>query len=211
MTTFAPAPLVKLSARRFADAVAALVEEQPGWMDGRCVLESSLYDRLRQAMTGSRAGGRAVPGSRPPLRVDVLTWMAEVDRVTAGWGVSNRKYTSDLPASWGARRMSTPARLRELACRQWAPEDADRLDAQADMLEKWTVTATELLGDAPPSIPLRLPCPVPACGQMWVYKHSSSGERVRRFALLVSEAGAICGACGAKWEDLDWLARVLNT
>ena len=197
MTTFAPAPLVKLSARRFADAVAALVEEQPGWHDGRCVLESSLYDRLRQAMTGSRSGGRAVPGSRAPLRVDVLTWMAEVDRVTAGWAK-------------GGASSATPARLRALAARKWTPDDADRLDALADILEGWTVTATELLGDAVVQVPLRLPCP--ACGELWAYR-MAGGERVRRFALVASENGASCGSCGVAYpvEQFDWLAKLLNS
>ena len=195
VTTFGP-PLVKLPARRFADAVAALVDEQPGWLDGRCVMQAGRYHRLRQSLTAKSSGaGRAVQSSCAPLRVDVLTWLAEVDRVTAGWG---------------ARQADTPVRLREMASRQWAPEDADRLDALAEMLEKWTVTATELLGDAPAQVPLRLRCP--ACGELWAYR-SAGGERVRRFALVASEAGASCGACGAVWpvEKFDWLAKLLNS
>ncbi len=195
MTTFAPPPLVKLSARRFADAVARLVEEQPGWLDGRCVLEGSLYDRLRGAMDGSAPmARRSVSKSRPPLRLDVLTLVAEVDRVTAGWGIGQ-----------GA----TPERLRELASRQWTPDDADKLDAQAALIEKWSETAAELLGDAAVQVPLRLPCP--ACGQLWAYRRSGE-ERVRRFALLASEAGASCESCGCSWpvEKFDWLARLLR-
>jgi hypothetical protein len=146
-------------------------------------------------MTAKSGGvGRSVPSSCAPLRIDVLTWMAEVDRVTAQWGV---------------HQADTPDRLRELAARQWTPDDADKLDAQAALLERWTVTATELLGDAVVLVPLRLPCP--ACGQMWAYRRSGD-ERVRRFALLASEAGAQCDACGCSWpvEKFEWLARLLR-
>lgn len=195
MTTFAARPLVQLPARRFTNAVAALVEEQPGWLNGRCVMQASRYARLRQSMTAKSAGaGRAVPSSCAPLRVDVLTLLAEVDRVTAGWGVA---------------QTDTPGRLRELAARRWTPEDADKLDAQADLLEKWAATAEELLGDAPAQVPLRLPCP--SCGELWAYRRTG-GEHVRRFALLASEAGASCDACGAIWpvSQFQFLAKLLR-
>lgn len=195
MTTFAP-PLVQLSARRFAQAVAALVEDRVDWVDGRCVTSESLYGRLRGALTAKTvSAGGGVACSRAPLRIDVLALLAEVDSTTAGWG---------------ANGVDTVERLRELASRQGTPEQTEALDAQAGLVEKWTVVAAELLRDTPPVVPLRVPCP--SCGELWAYRQAG-GERVRSYALRASEAGASCAACRAVWpvEQFDWLATLLRS
>ena len=76
-------------------------------------------------------------------------------------------------------------------------------------VEGWTLQAVEVLGDKPPEVALRLPCP--SCDKRFVYR-LSAGERVRSSALRVSEAGARCLACHATWpvDRLEFLAKLLG-
>ena len=191
-------PLVILSARNFADAVAALVDERASFLGGRCVCEDSTYARLRAGLNAKTASlRRTVSKSRAPLRLDVLALLSEIDRVVAGW-------------SGGRADASTPERLRALSSQRWTPEDRDRLDDRAAILRGWSDDAARLLDDTPPEVPLRLPCP--ACGELWAYRMAGA-ERIRAYALrAASEVGASCSGCGAVWpvEQFDWLSRLLR-
>jgi predicted RNA-binding Zn-ribbon protein involved in translation (DUF1610 family) len=101
------------------------------------------------------------------------------------------------------------ARLRQLAADNYRPQDCSTLDGWTAALEAWTLTAAELLGDRPPEIALRLPCP--RCGKRYVYR-LSAGEHVRSWALRISEDGARCQSCRATWQpsEFEWLARLLG-
>lgn len=193
MTSYAA---TKPAARRLTDAVTALVDNNVTWHEGRCVLQDSIYDRLKDSMTGRTAGtARSAAASRAPLRIDVLTLIAEIDRTTATWN-----HNHDF----------TPAALRELAAHNWTPQETQTAEDLADTIEKWTLTAEQILNEAPASVPLRLPCP--ACSKLWTYRRTET-ENVRTYALRASENGATCGACNAEWpvEQYEWLSRVLNS
>ncbi len=137
-------------ARRLADAVAALVDDRFGWLNGRCVRQDSIYTRLKDAMTGRTTGtGAAAAASRAPLRIDVLTLITEIDTTTARWNHTHQ------PAAEA---------LRELATRTWTPDQTETVEDIADTIERWTTSAAQILNDAPPSVPLRLPCP--ACARL---------------------------------------------
>ena len=88
-------------------------------------------------------------------------------------------------------------------------QDCDLLDDMTARVEEFTLLAVEVLGDRPPEVALRLPCP--SCDKRSVYR-SSSGERVRSSARRVSEAGARCLACNAWWEPakLEFLAKLIG-
>ena len=91
------------------------------------------------------------------------------------------------------------------------PQDCELIDGYTGRVESWTPEAVEVLGDKPPEVALRLPCPVADCGKRFVYR-LSAGERVRSSALRVSESGARCLACGATWpvDRLEFLAKLLG-
>ena len=97
--------------------------------------------------------------------------------------------------------------LRTLAGTVWTPDDVDELQARTAMLTAWTRSAMDLLGEAPPKVPVRKPCPI--CSELWAY---SGQERVRHYALIVDEDGAHCGSCRAVWgpDQLQLLARMLD-
>ncbi len=186
-----------LARRRLDRAVHGLADVQPHWLNGRVDWSARLYDRLRGALKGSARGasGRRVPGSRLPCAAAVLALLVEVDAVVA---------------SWEPDAVGTVDKLHKLIGRGWRPQDVSKLDSYSEQLEKWTADASELLGDAPVVVPLRLPCP--RCGQRYIYRRSRSEETVRSDALRVSESGAECLGCRAVWEpaEFHWLARLLG-
>jgi hypothetical protein len=135
-----------------------------------------------------------MPASRPPCHTRVLSLLIEIDQAAAAWEPDG----SD-----------TLARLRAAAERDRRPQDCSLLDGYTARVEGWTLEAVEVLGDKPPEVALRLPCP--SCDKRFVYR-LSAGENVRSAALRVSEAGARCLACRASWEPakLEFLAKLLG-
>lgn len=182
--------------RRLSEAVFAFAEPQPIWLGGICRWSDPLYVRLRDALKGSKqVGRRQVPDSRLPCRTDILTLIIDVDMTVAEW----------QPDGEGA--LDRLVRLRD---RSWRPDDIELIDSHHAQLQRWTVTAVELLGDKAPTVALRLPCP--SCGKSHVYRRNQSGDSVRVWALQVSEDGARCQSCHAVWqpEQLEFLARLLG-
>ena len=186
-----------LARRRLDDAVHALAEPVPVWHSGVCRWSHPLYTRLRGALTGR--GGTTprcvVFGSRAPCRNTVLSLLVEIDGTVE---------------VWAAARQEHPDRLHQLPARGWRPQDCGLIDDYCEQLERWTVTATELLGDASPTVALRLPCP--SCAQRFVYRRNTGGESVRTWALKVAEDGCTCLGCRAFWPpaEFHWLARLLG-
>jgi len=180
--------------RRFTDAVHALADPQPSWVDGTCHWTPAVYTRLRRALRGQPVSSRQVPQSRLPCHAGVLALLVEIDDGVAGW----------LREGFG-----TPDKLGRLRDRTWRPQDCGLLEARAADLRRWTVAAAELLRDTAPEVALRLPCP--SCGRRFVYR-LSHGENVRSWALRVSENGARCLGCDASWatDKFEFLARLLG-
>ncbi|MBX7433483.1 hypothetical protein JDV09_15385 [Mycobacterium sp. Y57] len=183
--------------RRLSDGVRALADPVPEWSHGTLRWSDPVYDRLRARLAGgalSRSGSASK--SRPPCNVAALDWLAEVDGVVAGW-------TRD-------GKGTTAARLRALVDYGWRPMDVEQIDGYSDRIERWVLTAVELLGDAPIIVPLRMPCP--SCGCRFAYRRADDGGHLRVDALSVGEFGAGCAACRAKWPpaEFHWLARLLG-
>ncbi|HEX9176001.1 MAG TPA: hypothetical protein VF874_07870 [Mycobacterium sp.] len=111
--------------------------------------------------------------------------------------------------SWEPHGKGTVDRLHQLAGRGWRPQDCAVLDDYSGQLQRWTLTAAELLAESP-RVFLHVPCP--RCGERFAYRRDSAGELVRVRALRVSESGCKCSACGAFWppDRFEWLARLLG-
>lgn len=188
-----PLPLAR---QKLADAVNAFVVPQAVWIGGVCRWGDPLYTRLRNSLQPrSQIGRHRAPGERAPCNTDALVWLVDVDMTTAEWE----------PDGDG-----TLDRLRRLRDRKWTPDDVELLEKHTEQIVKWTVAAVELLGDRPPTVALRLPCP--SCGTKHVRGRNGVGESVRRWALSVSENGARCAACDAEWspDQFEFLARLLG-
>jgi hypothetical protein len=196
MTPSIDGPLT-LARRRLDDAVHTLAAPTPVWVDGACRWSPSLYGRLRAALCGMsvrRRGRGQGQRSRLPCSASMLAWLVEVDATVAGWEPHGK---------------TTVERLRQLAVRGWRPQDCRLLDGYSSRLERWSASAVELLAETP-SVALELPCP--RCEASFAYRRDSGGDRVRVWALRVSETGCECRACGAFWgpERFEWLARLLG-
>jgi hypothetical protein len=110
---------------------------------------------------------------------------------------------------WESGKGGTADRLHRLVGRGWRPGDVAAMDDISARLERWTIEASQLLGDAAVAVALRLPCPT--CGSRFVHRHRA-GESVRSDAMRVSELGAECLACEASWspDEFHFLARLLG-
>ena len=172
------AELIAHAATKLRDAIHLLVHTQTHWI-GRVAVSDSLYQRMRQALTvASAASGAPMQASKAPARIDVLAWFCDVDTTVARWHT-------------GGDTINRLTHIYEVA---WAPEQLDHVKAMQRRCEAWVASAQEMLGDNPIEVPLRKICP--ACDQLWSY---SGPDRTRNYALRVSELGAFCRACNAKW------------
>jgi hypothetical protein len=193
-TTRTDGPLA-LARRRLDDAVYTLASPAPMWADGMRLWVDPLYGRLREALSGGRTvRRRRAHAARPPCRVDVLALLIAIDATVGAWEPHGK---------------GTVDRLRQLAARDWRPQDCRLLDDYSGRLEGWAASAVELL-DETPVVALEVPCP--SCGASFAYRRGGAGDQVRTRALRVSEAGCACRACGAFWgpERFEWLARLLG-
>jgi hypothetical protein len=193
VTTTQDGPLL-LARRRLDDAISALADPVPVAVDGCYRWSEPLYTQARRALAGERLWGRRVVGSRLPCRADVLTWLIDVDTTVARWEPDGK---------------TTVERLRQLAARTFRPQDCGLIDGYRRLLERWALSAAELLAQHP-AVSLELPCP--HCSARFAYRRDSTGETVRVWALRVSEAGCQCAACGTFWgpEMFTWLARLMG-
>jgi hypothetical protein len=174
--------------RTLADPVQVRTGDVHGWSD-------PLYVRLRVALPGGRRTGRRRPAhtSRLPCRVDVLALLVEIDTTVGSW----------------EHGKTTVERLHQLTARSWRPQDCALINGYGAQLERWAMTAAELLAEIP-TVALEVACP--RCDASFMYRRDSAGDRVRVRTLRVSEAGCECLACGAFWppERFEWLARLLG-
>ncbi|MEV2222687.1 hypothetical protein AB0E01_22745 [Nocardia vinacea] len=136
----------------------------------------------REPGVGAR---KAAAKSAPPLRLEVVDWLRDVQRHVTLWVAG--------PPS--------PERLREwVAKSRWRPEDAARLEVIADMVGEWIGEAERLL-DARRTFGIRGRCP--KCGTAQVRVRNDEGDRVWRNVLQATDLPSCsCLRCGANWAGL---------
>ncbi len=138
---------------------------------------------------------RLVAGPRAPCSIAALDLVVVIDCCVE---------------RWESGKGDTVDRLHRLVGRDRRPQNVSMLDDISARLERWTIEASQLLGDEATLVSLRMPCP--SCGSRFSYRPSSGGETVRSDALRVSEHDAECMACRANWSpgEFHWLARLLG-
>jgi hypothetical protein len=181
-------------------AVHALCDPQHQYLESRLLTMPSLYLQLMDAVTGEQVntGGGGGAKSRPPLWLDALKWLQEIDLALEVW----QPAYSGVPATVG--------RCHWLLQRKWRPQDADRIEKMAETIRLWAVKIDELLN--PPRV-TTITAPCPACGTQFVHRRDDLGENVKMPALqIVADKGCTCQACRYTWEPSHYihLCRVLG-
>jgi hypothetical protein len=155
----------------------------------------SLYCQLESDLAGTQGDTRTPAKSLPPLWIDAVQLIGDMDSET-------RK--------WCPRLKRTPYRLTWLAEKRWRPQDTDHVTEMANTVDNWCETITHLLD---PKSVKHISAACPSCGRGFVYRKDSAGETVRQPALkVVTETGCTCQACQAHWapDRYMFLCRLLG-
>jgi hypothetical protein len=200
--------------KRLDYAISALIDRKPLAADnGRILWRDSLYSQLRAELPGNTGSGVGVPGSIPPVWVDGLALLTEIDRTTTKWSPAVRPgFIGPLRAGWcrlSDRDAHTVTRLRSLNERRWRPQDVSAIDAMSAQLERWAAKVYMKLSGEHAKY---LPDACPACSARTVRREDDAGEWVRQPALKITTLGCVCQQCHHKWspEYFGHLARVLG-
>jgi hypothetical protein len=174
------------------DAVRGLCDPQHQYLESRLITIPSLYLQLMDSVTGEQVntGGGGGSKSRPPLWLDALDLLAEIDVALEIWQPA---YTG-VPASVG--------RMHWLLQRKWRPQDVNRIQDLTNNLRQWAQLIDQKLNPTPK---LTLPNPCPACDVAIVYRKDGCGEPVKKPALqIVGKDGhhyCECLNCHYIWDS----------
>jgi len=168
---------------KLADAVDRLTKPQTAVHRGKVRYGLSLYRQLQQDLAGTQGDTRTPAKSLPPLWIDAVQLLGDMDTETRAWCPKER---------------GVPARLGALAALTWRPQDTHKVVTIATTVDGWCETITHLLD---PESVKHISAACPSCGRSFVYRNDSAGERVRQPALkIVTETGCTCQACDASWS-----------
>jgi len=187
-----PTELLAAAVTKLQRAIHPLLSHE--WDNVHQRIADPLYSRMRVALTATTPTAAArLQASKAPARIDVMAWFCDIDTTVAKW-IRAGDHT--------ALKLNL---LRDFA---YTPDHLKTVKAITSRCEHWVESAKELLGDNPPIVPLRQPCPL--CNEFW---HHTGAEQTRTFALRASEHGAQCHACKAKWvtdQEISVLIKMLG-
>jgi predicted RNA-binding Zn-ribbon protein involved in translation (DUF1610 family) len=152
------------------------------------VYAPSLYAQLSDDLAGTQGDTRTPAKSLPPLWIDAVQLLGDIDRQVVKW--------APIPGD-------TPSRLARLSFNGWRPQDSRLVSEIAAKVDAWCESIIHLLD---PQAVKHISAPCPQCGKQTVYRRDSAGEQVRSPALrVVVNQGCTCQACGAFWEPTKYL------
>lgn len=174
----------------------------------------SLLSQLRDAISGGMesTGGSSTMKSKLPISAAALDLYMTIDReIASAWAAAFQKVpNADKPetllAEWGA--WADADTIVEVAGRTYYAPDAVAL---------WGERITDFF-DPPRLAEINAECPMPDCGNRYVYSHID-GEEIRSSALRFNRSrytgqtlDARCVACGTVWQpsEFDRLAAVIG-
>lgn len=172
--------------------VQRLISPRPGMLQRT---QPSLYNCLVDDLAGTQGETKTPAKSLPPVWIDALQLLADIDAQTHKW--------MPVPGT-------TPRRLVMLTVKSWRPQDTNHVTDMAAQVEKWCDSISHLLD---PEAVKHISAACPQCGRTVVYRKDSAGETVRQPALrLVLPEGCTCQACKAHWppEQYMFLCKLLG-
>ncbi|AEK07852.1 hypothetical protein FDI59_gp105 [Mycobacterium phage Yoshi] len=195
--------------KKLGIAISALIDPKPVTRhleDGTSRIEwlDSLYDQLVDALPGGQGNASRIPQSSPPMCLDAVDLLRDIEAQTAAW-----EPKPNLDASIDNPQPIAVQRLQAIDKRQWRPQDTNLVDDMTASIHKWCDKITATLN---PQRKWTLPNPCPACNTAVVYRKNSSGDPVRKPALELGPRGCECQNCHTTWapELFQHLAQVLG-
>lgn len=168
-----------------------------------------LYDSVYAALGGTEEGFKAPTHSRsvPPVWMDALEWLHDVDRTVTAWVLRHRLIAC---VEEGQNRPSTIEYLRSVQRAVWAPEDQQRVEQYERAVSAWVEDAEQMISGKSRYGLRDTPCP--ACGKRHVRRRNEDGRWGNTEALQVSMEQARCLACGHVWDSslFTHLGRILG-
>lgn len=188
--------LIAGAVKNLRNAINPLAYEQLVW-DGQPRWSDPLYRRMRQALTtATNTCGAPAQASKAPTRMDILAWFCDIDAATAQYPGTG----------------TTLTKLHDLHDNTWTPDDLHLIKAITRRCETWTQQAQQLLGDTPPDVPLRKPCPL--CEQLWHRHHDGNRDFALKATATMVDWHVTCHACKTVWvteAERALLLRMINT
>ena len=143
----------------------------------------SLYMQLATDLSGTQGDTRTPAKSLPPLWLDAVLLLNDMDKKVRSW----RPF----------RRATTPQRLAMLRDKQWRPQDTDHVTDMHQTINRWCESILSL--HYPESVK-HIDAPCPSCSREWVHRRDSGGDMVRKRSLKwTPNVGFECQACKAHW------------
>lgn len=168
---------------RFRAGIDTLIRPHVGYIANGLRRAPSLLDQLQQSIAGEQGSGGHSNRSMPPLWVDAIDTIEEINWYTAQW--------IPLPGANTTTRLESLRRIRA-----WRQHDTIFLRHATRRLGGWARTVDGLLN---PRANRHISAPCPACSAETAYRRDSAGETVRVPALQITDRGCICLACRASW------------
>lgn len=180
---------------RLEKAAASLVGAQVEFIASTATSGLSLYDELRESVSGrsgDSAGKRGKTSPPAPLWISAFSLLDEIDTAARAWSGC----------------LDTPQGITELAARHWTTDETRQVTQLARAIEEWAESIEALLN--PRSVQVRRECP--ACGGRHVYRRNSYGDSVRTATLQIDAEGVRCLSCSAHWTyaQSEFLRRLLE-
>jgi hypothetical protein len=195
--------------RRLEHAISALTEPKPVQTEQGIQWLDSLYDQLVEAIPGTKLERSGVPTSQPPVWIDAMELLHEIDTAITAW---EPRWPIEPHDPIDDPTPPTILRLRAIQRRKWRPQDVRSMEQIAGAVESWAKAIQELLSDKPR---WHVAAPCPACERRFIYQRDNAGELTRRPALQITPAGCACQnpQCRAEWigpQQVIMLARTLQ-
>jgi hypothetical protein len=180
---------------KFSQAVDRLCKPRMAVYHDQVRYALSLICQLQADLAGTQGDTRTPAKSLPPLWIDAVQLLGDMETQT-------RK--------WCPKANTTTQRLAALSGASWRPQDTGLVTDMTHIVDGWCESILHLLD---PESVKHISAACPSCGRAFVHRKDSAGETVRTPALkVVTNQGCTCQACDATWapDRYMFLCRLLG-
>ena len=186
---------IQAARTKLGRAVQRLTGPRPAVYHDTTVYQPSLWKCLVSELGGGQGEDRSPGKSQPPLWIDAMMLIADIE---------------DTTMKWCPKVAHADKRLQVLSFASWRPQDTDRVTDMAREVEHW---CESIIGLLEPESRKYIQAACPNCNRFKVWKKDSTGEVVQQPALKWTAAvGVQCQACRTQWapDQMLFFGRLLG-